>query len=172
MTPDPETAPATPVAALPAGLLPDIARALDVTEAVAGQTVTVYALATAVSAIPLSVALRRWNRRTVLVTALAAFVVANLVIAVTDDFAVVLAGFVVPGAPAEVDAALAASRPAVFYGRGDVDQVIPLDAVERTSAWLAEHADVEESVYPGLAHGISQEELDDVNAFLGRVHPA
>lgn len=88
------------------------------------------------------------------------------------DFAVVLAGFVVPGAPAEVDAALAASRPAVFYGRGDVDQVIPLDAVERTSAWLAEHADVEESVYPGLAHGISQEELDDVNAFLGRVHPA
>lgn len=88
------------------------------------------------------------------------------------DFAVVLAGFVVPGAPAEVDAALAASRPAVFYGRGDVDQVIPLDAVDRTSAWLAEHADVEESVYPGLAHGISQEELDDVNAFLGRVHPA
>lgn len=88
------------------------------------------------------------------------------------DFAVVLAGFIVPGAPAEVDAALAASRPAVFYGRGDVDQVIPLDAVERTSAWLAEHADVEESVYPGLAHGISQEELDDVNAFLGRVHPA
>lgn len=82
---------------LPAGLLPDIARALDVTEAVAGQTVTVYALATAVSAIPLSVALRRWNRRTVLVTALAAFVVANLVIAVTDDFAVVLAARTVAG---------------------------------------------------------------------------
>lgn len=37
---------------VPAGLLPDIARSLDVTEAVAGRTVTVYALATAVSAIP------------------------------------------------------------------------------------------------------------------------
>ncbi|WP_350271646.1 alpha/beta hydrolase [Frondihabitans sucicola] len=87
-------------------------------------------------------------------------------------FAVVLAGFVVPGAPAEVDAAVASSRPAVFFGRGDVDQVIGLDAVERTTAWLTEHADSEQNVYPGLAHGIAQEELDDVNAFLGRVHPA
>lgn len=88
------------------------------------------------------------------------------------DFAVVLAGFVVPGAPAEVDAAVSASHPAVFYGRGDVDQVIPEAAVDRTSAWLSEHTESEQSVYPGLAHSISQEELDDVNAFLGRVHPA
>lgn len=88
------------------------------------------------------------------------------------DFAVVLAGFVVPGAPTEVDDAVAAARPRVFYGHGDVDQVIPADAVERTSSWLAANASVDESVYPGLAHGISQEELDEVNAFIGEVHPA
>ena len=87
-------------------------------------------------------------------------------------FGVVLAGFVVPGAPADVDDAVTAVRPPVFYGHGDVDQVIPADAVARTSEWLAAHTAVDESVYPGLAHGISQEELDDVNSFVGRVHPA
>ncbi|MBD8484890.1 alpha/beta fold hydrolase [Frigoribacterium sp. CFBP 8759] len=92
-------------------------------------------------------------------------------------FAAVLAGFVVPAAgddatlerAAARDDAVAAVRPSVFYGRGDVDQIIPADAVERTSAWLEAHADAEQTVYPGLAHGISQEELDDLNAFIGRV---
>jgi phospholipase/carboxylesterase len=103
------------------------------------------------------------------------------------EFAVVLAGFVVPGpgtadavggdataikAASDIDAAVAAVRPPVFYGRGDVDQVIPGDAVERTETWLAGHTAAESGVYPGLGHGISQEELDDVNGFLARVHPA
>lgn len=81
--------------------------------------------------------------------------------------AVVLAGFVA-GDEHEGDAEIAAVRPAVFYGRGDVDTVIPVDAVERTERWLAGHADAEVAVYPGLAHGISAEELDAVNAFLAR----
>jgi phospholipase/carboxylesterase len=85
------------------------------------------------------------------------------------DSVVVLAGFIVPGAPDAVDAAVAAARPPVFYGRGDIDQVIPGAAVARTEAWLEAHAAAEIAVYPGLAHGVSQEELDDVNAFLGRV---
>lgn len=82
---------------IPAGLLPEIAKALHVTEALAGQTVTVYALATAVSAIPLSIALRRWNRRTVLVTALGAFVVSNLAIAMTDNLAFILTARFIAG---------------------------------------------------------------------------
>ena len=87
-------------------------------------------------------------------------------------WAAVLAGFVVPDdseATSRRDAELARVRPDVFWGRGDVDAVIPLDAVQRTADWLAAHADVEETVYPGLAHGISQEELDDLNAFISRV---
>jgi phospholipase/carboxylesterase len=86
-------------------------------------------------------------------------------------WAAVLAGFVVPDdseATSRRDAELARVRPDVFWGRGDVDAVIPLDAVQRTADWLAAHADVEETVYPGLAHGISQEELDDLNAFISR----
>lgn len=86
--------------------------------------------------------------------------------------AVVLAGFVVPGGTDAVDDAVTAANVPVFYGRGDVDPIIPLDAVERTEAWLPAHTDAESAVYPGLAHGIAQEELDDVNAFLGRVFAA
>jgi len=47
--------------------------------------------------------------------------------------------------------------------------VIPVAAVERTSAWLETHADAEQTVYPGLAHGVSQEELADLVAFMSRV---
>lgn len=85
-------------------------------------------------------------------------------------FAAVLAGFVVPDPAAEQrDAELARVRPAVFYGRGDADQVIPIDAVTRTTEWLGGHADAELAIYPGLAHGVSQDELDDLNAFISRV---
>ncbi|MCJ0702240.1 alpha/beta fold hydrolase [Frigoribacterium faeni] len=85
-------------------------------------------------------------------------------------FAAVLAGFVVADpASADADAALARVRPAVFYGRGDADQVIPIDAVNRTVEWLGEHADADVEVYAELAHGVSQDELDDLNAFISRV---
>ena len=72
-------------------------------------------------------------------------------------------------ASADADAALARVRPAVFYGRGDADQVIPIDAVTRTVEWLGEHADADVEVYAELAHGVSQDELDDLNAFISRV---
>ena len=44
--------------------------------------------------------------------------------------------------------------------------MIPAEAVERTAAWLAGHADAVVRVYPGLSHGISPDELADVAAFL------
>ncbi len=78
--------------------------------------------------------------------------------------AVVLAGFVPE--EQEDDAALAARRPPVLWGRGDADPVIPVAAVERTAAWLPRVAAAEVRVYPGLTHGISQDELADVRAFL------
>lgn len=78
---------------------------------------------------------------------------------------VVLGGFVL-GAPQPADDALAAARPAVFWGRGAVDRVIAAHAVERTSEWLPRHSTLIERVYPGLAHGISVDELADVHSFL------
>jgi phospholipase/carboxylesterase len=78
---------------------------------------------------------------------------------------VVLGGFVL-GAPQPGDGDLAASLPPVFWGRGAEDRVIGVPAIERTSGFLPQHSTLVERVYPGLAHGISQGEVDDVSAFI------
>jgi predicted MFS family arabinose efflux permease len=98
---------------MPAGLLPKIAGSLHVSQSVAGQTITIYALATAVTAVPLSALLARWGRRTVLASALAAFVVANLAIALTDNFALIMIARLIAG----VGAGLVWSNLAVYAAR-------------------------------------------------------
>ncbi|MBD8608027.1 dienelactone hydrolase family protein [Aeromicrobium sp. CFBP 8757] len=77
----------------------------------------------------------------------------------------VLSGFVLDQ-PAAGDATLADRRVPVFFGHGDADPVIAPDATQRASAWLAQHTDVTERTYEGLAHGISPDELADVHAFV------
>ena len=83
-------------------------------------------------------------------------------------FAVNLAGFLVSGEQ-EGDAALAVSRPPVFWGRGGDDGLFQgelASLVTRTEPWLAAHTTAEVVVYDGLGHSISRDELDDVAAFL------
>ena len=80
-------------------------------------------------------------------------------------FAVNLSGYVTPG-ELDDDAALAARRPPVFWGRGTRDDVIPPFLVEHTALWLPEHVELSGRVYPGLTHSVSEEELDDVRVFL------
>ncbi len=80
-------------------------------------------------------------------------------------FAVNLAGYTDPE-PLPTDAELARVRPPVFWGRGARDEVIPLERVVHTAQWLPEHVDLSGRVYPGLTHSVSQDELDDVVAFL------
>ncbi|MDP9735968.1 alpha/beta hydrolase [Curtobacterium sp. 260] len=81
-------------------------------------------------------------------------------------FAVSLSGFVVPGVTDSRDEAVAAVRPRVFLGHGDLDPVIPGEATARTQAWAAAHADVTDRTYAGLPHAVSAEELVDVAAFI------
>jgi len=83
---------------------------------------------------------------------------------------VVLSGLIPPGEHPG-DAALAgasssASRPRVFWGRGDADQVIWPAAIERLAGWLPGHAEATIRVYPSLAHSVSEDEMNDVRAFL------
>ena len=80
-------------------------------------------------------------------------------------FAVQLSGFVAPGAHPG-DTRLAELRPAVFWGRGTHDPVIPETAIARTQAWLPGHATVTEGIYEGLGHSISQAELGEIVTFL------
>ena len=72
--------------ALPAGLLPQIGADLAVSDAVAGQTVTVYAIGSLVAAIPLTVATQRMRRRPLLLAAITGFALANGVTALSPSY--------------------------------------------------------------------------------------
>ncbi|EZP49975.1 MFS transporter [Sphingomonas sp. RIT328] len=70
---------------MPAGLLPQIAEGLGVTESLAGQTVTAYAAGSLVAAIPLTAATQGWRRRNVLLTAIVGFLIFNTVTALSGS---------------------------------------------------------------------------------------
>ena len=78
---------------------------------------------------------------------------------------VILGGFVL-GAPQPGDSTLEASRPAAFWGRGELDRVIGPPAVARTASYLPAHTTLTDRVYPGLGHGIDGAEVADVHAFI------
>jgi phospholipase/carboxylesterase len=78
---------------------------------------------------------------------------------------VAIAGFVASGGHPG-DAELARVKPAVFWGRGTDDRMIPAEAVERTAEWLPAHADATVRIYEDLGHAISTRELMDLVTFL------
>ena len=78
---------------------------------------------------------------------------------------VVLAGLVL-GAPQPADSTLAAGRPPAFWGRGELDSVIPPHAVTAAADFLAAHTTLTERTYAGLGHQISMTELADVAEFI------
>ncbi|MEA9984595.1 MULTISPECIES: alpha/beta hydrolase [Subtercola] len=79
--------------------------------------------------------------------------------------AVNLSGFVVSG-QVHGDRAMAELGPPVFWGRDVADPVITADAVARTEEWLPQHSSLTAKLYPGIQHGVSQEEITDVTEFL------
>ncbi|RSN05586.1 MFS transporter [Nonomuraea sp. WAC 01424] len=82
---------------LPAGLLPQLGRALDVPEGTAGFLVTAYAVASFLAAIPMTALLRGLPRRQVLVSALLGFALLNAVTAVSSSYALTFAARVGAG---------------------------------------------------------------------------
>ena len=78
-----------------------------------------------------------------------------------------LSGYAAPD-ELDTDAALAALRPPVFWGRGSADDVIPAPLIAHTAQWLPDHVDLTGRLYPGLGHSVSAGELVDIRAFLER----
>jgi len=76
------------------------------------------------------------------------------------------AGLIGPqGTPRNYQGSLAGTP--AFLGCGDLDSHIPLDRVhESTGALEALGADVTERIYPGMGHGINDDEIDRVRAML------
>ncbi|MEU2065236.1 MFS transporter [Streptomyces sp. NPDC013455] len=93
---------------LPAGLLPDMSSSLGTSESATGQTVTIYALGTVLTAIPLSAATAQWPRKRLLLTAMTGFAVANTVTAFSANYPLTLAARFVAGVAAGLAWALLA----------------------------------------------------------------
>lgn len=75
---------------VPAGMLPQIARGMSISEAWAGQMVTLCALGAGAAAIPLTLALGGWPRRRLLLLAIGIFLICNAVTALSPCFGVTL----------------------------------------------------------------------------------
>lgn len=86
--------------ALPAGLLPQMAQGLAVSEAWVGQTVTVYAIGSLVAAIPLTAATQGVRRRPLLLAAIGGFAIANTVTTLSASYTLTLAARFVAGVSA------------------------------------------------------------------------
>lgn len=76
--------------ALPAGLLPQITSDMGISEALAGQLVTLYSIGSLVAAIPLTAATQGVRRRPLLLTAIAGFFVANTVTTLSGSYALTM----------------------------------------------------------------------------------
>lgn len=80
-------------------------------------------------------------------------------------YGVQLGGFVVDDQqPGDIE--LAALRPAVFWGRGARDRVIPPSAITRTSRFTSTHVSLVERVYPDLGHDVAGREVSDLSEFV------
>ncbi|MFG2002152.1 MFS transporter [Spirillospora sp. NPDC048911] len=93
---------------LPAGVLPAMSGDLRVGESAMGQSVTIYAVGTALTAIPLSAATAGWRRKRLLLAAMGAFAVANTVTAASANYPLTMAARFVAGVAAGVAWALLA----------------------------------------------------------------
>jgi predicted MFS family arabinose efflux permease len=87
---------------IPAGLLPQISGGLGVSEAMAGQLVTLFAAGSILAAIPLTTATRGWRRKPLLLLTIIGFVVFNGVTAVSSNYALTLVARFLAGVTAGV----------------------------------------------------------------------
>ncbi len=71
---------------LPAGLLPEISQGLGVSQVMAGQLVSIYALGSLLAAIPLTVLTSGWRRKKVLLLAVGTFLLFNTITTVSANY--------------------------------------------------------------------------------------
>jgi predicted MFS family arabinose efflux permease len=119
---------------LPAGLLPQIASGLAISEAMAGQLVAVYALGSLLAAIPLTTLTQGLPRRGVLLATILCFVIGNTLTAWAGSVAIILIARFVAGCAAGLAWGILAG-----YARGIVrpDQTGPAMAVAMVGVPLA-----------------------------------
>lgn len=87
---------------VPSGILPQMTEGLSIEESEVGFLVGVYALASAIAAIPLVSATLAFNRKTLLMALLIGFAVSNIVVGLSSSYTVIIAARIVGGVCAGV----------------------------------------------------------------------
>lgn len=82
---------------VPSGILPQMTEGLGIEESDVGFLVGVYALASAIAAIPLISATLAFNRKTLLMVLLIGFAVSNIVVGLTSSYPVIITARIVGG---------------------------------------------------------------------------
>lgn len=82
---------------VPSGILPQMTEGLGVEESEVGFLVGVYALASAIAAIPLVSATLAFNRKTLLMALLVGFAASNIVVGLSSSYAVIIVARIVGG---------------------------------------------------------------------------
>ena len=135
---------------MPAGLLPQISRSLGVSQAMAGQTVTLYAIGSVVAAIPIIAATGSWNRRPLFLSAIAGLLAFNTLTALSAHYGLTLFARFVAGMSAGVVWGLVAGyarrlAPPHLQGRAmaiaGVGQPVALSLGVPLGAWLGNLSD-------------------------------
>ncbi|MDY0901370.1 MFS transporter [Pantoea agglomerans] len=85
---------------LPAGLLPEIGMSLDVSQVMAGQLVSIYALGSLLAAIPLTVLTSGWRRKKVLLLAVGTFLIFNTITTLSFSYWLTMAARFMSGVAA------------------------------------------------------------------------
>lgn len=75
---------------IPAGLLPLISKDLGISESLAGQLISVYALGSVVAAIPIVSATRSWSRKSLFLLAISGLFIFNSLTAISSNYIVIL----------------------------------------------------------------------------------
>jgi len=136
--------------ALPAGLLPQISANLSVSEALAGQLVTFYAIGSLAAAIPLTTVTQGMRRRPLLLLAISGFAVANTATALSDSYGLTLVARFVAGVSAGLLWALIAGYAARMVPEGSKGRAI---AVAMIGTPLALSLGIPTGTYLGAAIG-------------------
>lgn len=136
--------------ALPAGLLPQIGTSLHVSEALAGQLVTLYAIGSLAAAIPLTTATQGMRRRPLLLLAISGFAVANTVTALSGSYGLTLVARFAAGVSAGLLWALIAGYAARMVSGGAKGRAI---AVAMIGTPLALSLGIPAGTYVGAVIG-------------------
>ncbi|MFY1573560.1 MFS transporter [Verrucosispora sp. WMMD703] len=93
---------------LPAGLLTPMSAGFGVSDSAMGQTITIYAVGTVLTAVPLSTVTAHWRRKRLLLAAMVGFLAANTLTALAPSYALSMTGRFLAGVAAGVAWALLA----------------------------------------------------------------